>query len=227
MNNLRKELKYNITDNDFYLIKHNLNNLIKKDPNCKGEYYTITSLYFDDYKKTSYNQVKCGLSNRWKYRIRFYNYDDSYITLEKKHKINGLTNKTSVRITKDLLDNILKGNVKIEEKNNKLLNEFIIKIKTDLLKPIICIEYDRIPYVYKLGNVRITLDYNIRYTNRYNDLFNKDKKIYYLKDKILEVKYDELIPDFIRYKLELNHLEQISFSKFNNCIDSNRGRFLV
>ena len=106
------------------------------------------------------------------------------------------------------------------------MNDFIIKIKTELLKPIICIEYDRIPYVYKTGTVRITLDYNIRYTNNYNNLFNKDKKVYYLNEKILEVKYNELIPDFIRYRLELNHLEQISFSKFNNCIDNLNRRFL-
>ena len=225
MNKFRKELKYNITNQDFYIIQHNLNNLIKKDSNCKGDYYTISSIYFDDYKKTSYNQVKNGISNRWKYRIRFYNYDDSYIKLEKKHKINGLTNKTSVRITRELLVNILNNNVKIEEKNDKLLNEFIVKIKKDLLRPIICIEYDRIPYVYKIGTVRITLDYNLRYTNKYDDLFNKNKKVYYLKDKILEVKYNELIPDFIRYRLELNHLEQISFSKFNNCIDSLNRRF--
>lgn len=221
----RKELKYNINNNDFYIIKHNLNNLIKKDPNCKGEFYTISSIYFDDYNKTSYKQVKNGISNRWKYRIRFYNYDDSFIKLEKKHKINGLTDKTSIRITREMLDDILNNNLKIEEKNDKLLNEFIVKIKKDLLRPIICVEYDRIPYVYKLGNVRITLDYNIRYTSKYDDLFNENKKVYYLNDKILEVKYNDLIPDFIRYRLELNHLDQISFSKFNNCIEGMLGRF--
>lgn len=225
MNNFRNELKYKISDNDFFLIKHNLSNLIKKDPNCKGNYYTISSIYFDDYKRTSYNQVKNGISNRWKYRIRFYNYDDSYINLEKKHKINGLTNKTSVRINRNILNNILNNKIKIEEKNDKLLNEFIAKIKKDLLRPIICIEYDRIPYIYKLGNVRITLDYNIRYINKYDDLFNSEKRVYYLKEKILEVKYNDLIPDFIRYRLELNHLEQISFSKFNNCIESLYRRF--
>lgn len=217
---LRKELKYNITNKDFYIIKRNLDNLIKKDPNCRGDYYTISSIYFDDYKKTSYNQVKNGISNRWKYRIRFYNYDDSYIKLEKKHKINGLTNKTSIRISREILNNILNNKIKVEEDNEYLLNEFIIKTKKDLLRPVICIEYDRVPYIYKLGNVRITLDYNIRYTSKYNDLFNENKKTYYLNDKILEVKYNELIPDFIRYKLELNYLEQISFSKFNNCIDN-------
>lgn len=225
MNSFRKELKYKITYGDFYLIQHNLKNIIKKDPNCKGEYYTISSIYFDDYKKTSYNQVKNGISNRWKYRIRFYNYDDSYIKLEKKHKINGLTNKSSVRISKEFLDDILNNDIKIQEKNEPLLNEFLVKIKKDLLKPIICIEYDRIPFIYKIGNVRITLDYNIRYTNKYNDLFNSNKKTYYLKDEILEVKYNELIPDFIRYRLELNHLEQTSFSKFNNCINDLNRRF--
>lgn len=225
MKNLRKELKYKINDKDFYILKLNLNNLIKKDPNCIEDYYTISSIYFDDYNKTLYNQVKSGLSNRWKYRIRFYNYDSSFIKLEKKHKINGLTNKTSVCITKELLDDILNNKVKVKNIYDKLLNEFIVKMKKDLLRPIICIEYDRIPYIYKLGNVRITLDYNIRYTNNYKDLFNKDKKAYYLKEKILEVKYNELIPDFIRYRLELNHLEQISFSKFNNCIDNMLRRF--
>lgn len=225
MNNYRNELKYTITNNDFYLINHNLNSLLEKDINCKGEYYTISSIYFDNYKKTSYNQVKNGISERWKYRIRFYNYDDSYICLEKKYKINGLTNKKSVRITREIFNNILSNKIKISNKNEPLLNEFIIKMKTELLKPIICIEYDRVPYVYKVGNVRITLDYNIRYTNKYDDLFNNDKKVHYLKEKILEVKYNELIPDFIRFKLELNHLEQTSFSKFNNCIDSLNRRF--
>ena len=225
MNKFRKELKYNITNKDFYILQHNLTNLIKKDPNCKGDYYTISSIYFDDYKKTSYNQVKNGISNRWKYRIRFYNYDDSYIKLEKKHKVNGLTNKSCVVIDRQILNNILNNKIKVEEKNDKLLNEFIVKIKKDLLRPIICIEYDRIPFVHKLGNVRITLDYNIRYTNKYNDLFNSEKRVYYLKEKILEVKYNELIPDFIRYRLELNHLEQVSFSKFNNCIESLNRRF--
>lgn len=222
----RQELKYKITDKDFCLINHNLKNIIKKDSNCKGEYYTISSIYFDNYKKTSYNQVKEGISERWKYRIRFYNYDDLYINLEKKYKVNGLTNKTSVRITKKMLDNILHNNVRISKNNNPLLNEFIVKIKTEYLRPIICIEYDRIPYVYKLGNVRITLDYNIRYTNKFNDLFNNEKTVHYLKDKILEVKYNELIPDFIRFRLELNHLERTSFSKFNNCIDELSRRFL-
>jgi len=226
MNNIfRKELKYSITNNDFYILNNNLKNLINKDYNCEGDFYTISSIYFDTYNKTSYNQVKDGISERWKYRIRYYNHDDSYIKLEKKYKINGLTNKSSVRITKNTLKDILNKKIKINKNNSVLLNEFILKMKTELLRPIIYIEYNRIPYVYKVGNVRITLDFNIGYTNRFDNLFNKNKKIHYLEDRILEVKYNELIPDFIRYRLSLNHLNQTSFSKFNNCIDSLNRRF--
>ena len=123
----RNELKYKITDSDFYIINHNLKGLIRKDSNCKGDYYIISSIYFDNYKKTSYNQVKEGISERWKYRIRFYNYDDSYIKLEKKHKINGLTNKTSIRITRKTLENILSNKIRIEKNNAPLLNEFILQ----------------------------------------------------------------------------------------------------
>ena len=224
-NVFRKEIKYNITDNDFELINHNLKNLINRDNHCEGDHYTISSVYFDTYNKTSYRQVKDGISDRWKYRIRYYDYKDTYIKLEKKHKVNNLTNKSSIRISKKEFRDILNNKLKIKSNNPPLLNEFIIKMQTELLRPVICIEYDRIPYIYKLGNVRITLDYNIRYTNRFNNLFSKNKKVYYLNDKILEVKYNELIPDFIRFRLELNHLEQMSYSKFNNCLDSLNGRF--
>ena len=221
----RKEIKYSISDSDFYIINHNLKDLIIKDKDCENEYYTISSIYFDTYNKTSYRQVKDGISDRWKYRIRFYDYKDTYIKLEKKHKTNNLTDKTSIRISKKELREILNNKIKIKPNNPPLLNEFIMKIKNELLRPVICIEYDRIPYTYKLGNVRITLDYNLRYTNRFDKLFSKNKKVYYLQDKILEVKYNELIPDFIRFRLELNHLEQTSFSKFNNCIESLNRRF--
>lgn len=220
---MRKELKYNATFNDFEIIKGRLNSIIEKDPNCINNNYTITSIYFDDINFTSYNQVKCGISKRWKYRIRFYNYDDKYIKLEKKAKENGLTDKTSIIINKKVFSSILENKMKIENFNEPLLNEFIIKIYNNLLRPIICIEYDRIPYIYKPGNVRITLDYNIRYTNRFDDLFNKNKRMIELDEKVLEIKYDEFIPDFIRYKLELNYLDETSFSKYAKCMDKMLG----
>lgn len=223
MNNFRKELKYNINNYEFILIKESLNKILKKDEHCTNDFYTVSSIYFDNYMNMAYNQVKCGLSERWKYRIRFYNYDESFIKLEKKYKINNLTNKKETLINKEILDQILSGSIKISKENDELLNEFILSMKTEFLKPIIYIEYDRIPYIYRYDNVRITLDYNIRYTNIVNDVFNKERKMYYLKNKILEVKYNDFIPDFIFKNINLNNLSQTSFSKFLNSIDSFKG----
>jgi len=219
----RKEIKYLLSDNDFHLINENLKMILKKDKYCVNDFYTITSIYFDNYKNSSYNQVKCGISERWKYRIRFYNYDSSFIKLEKKYKVNNLTKKIDTIITLDMLNHILENNLKVSKNNSPLLNEFIIKVKTEMLRPIMLIEYDRIPYVYKTGNVRITLDFNIRYNDIFNDIFNKEKKMYYLNAKILEVKYNELIPDFIGKKIGINYLSETSFSKFMNSIDKYKG----
>ena len=219
----RKELKYNINNYEFSLINEELKRILKKDKYCIGDHYTITSIYFDNYKGQAYNQVKCGLSERWKYRIRFYNYDDGFIKKKKKYKINNLTNKQEALINREIYEKILSGKVRVSKDNSKLLNEFIIAMKTQGLRPIICIEYDRIPYVYKVDNVRITLDYNIKYTDKINDLFSKNKKMYYLNEKVLEIKYNELIPDFILKKININHLNNTSFSKFLNSIESNKG----
>ncbi len=206
----RKELKYIINDNDFYILNHNLKDLLKKDSNCKGEFYTISSIYFDTYNKTSYRQVKEGISNRWKYRIRYYNYDDSYIKLEKKHKINNLTKKDSIIISKKILNDILNNNIKINNENSPLLNEFAVKMQTELLRPIICIEYDRIPYVYKDGNVRITLDFNVRYTN--NDIKNEynNVNIIVVRDILVE-KFDKKLSLNISLKLTAKNIPKTSY----------------
>lgn len=219
--NYRSELKYIITNNDFNLLKHRLESLLKKDKNVIDGSYKITTIYFDNIYRTSYYQVLDGISQRWKYRIRFYNNNDKYIVLEKKYKINSRTNKTSVRITKQELDKIMKNEIDISLENHKLFNEFIIKLKTEMMRPIILVEYDRIPFVYDIGNIRITLDYNIGFSKEFDKAFTQDKNLIYLKERILEVKFNDLIPEHIRAKLELNHLERTSYSKFKNCIEGN------
>lgn len=219
--NYRSELKYIITNNDFNLLKYRLESLLKKDKNVIDGSYKITTIYFDNMYRTSYYQVLDGISQRWKYRIRFYNNNDEYIVLEKKYKINSRTNKTSIRITKQELDKIMKNEIEVSLENHKLFNEFIIKLKTEMMRPIILVEYDRIPFVYDVGNIRITLDYNIGFSKEFDKAFTQDKNLIYLKERILEVKFNDLIPEHIRAKLELNHLERTSYSKFKNCIEGN------
>lgn len=47
-------------------------------------------------------------------------------------------------------------------------------MRTRLLPPKVIVEYDRVPYIYPQGNVRITLDENIRSSSRV-ELFLEDQ----------------------------------------------------
>lgn len=223
----RHELKYNISKFDFNIIYYRLNGLLKTDIHSDNGEYMVSSIYFDTYSHTSYYQVVDGIGERWKYRIRYYNDDLSYIVLEKKYKINAMTNKQSVVITQMQLENILQGrDLEISSNNPALLNEFYIKILTEYLRPVIVITYKRVAYICDAGTVRITLDFDIGSSKEFDILSKGNRNIDYLPDIILEIKYTEFLPDYIRYNLALNHLEQISFSKFRNCIDQNGGSLL-
>lgn len=214
----RHELKYYINNLQFEEIKKRLSFLLPTDKNTtEGGSYFVRSLYFDDYKDTSYYQVLNGISKREKYRIRYYNYDLNYICLEKKDKLNNMTNKTSCRVTKEQVEDLLQGKLEIKQQNHKLLNEFILRTKFYGYKPVVIIDYDRIPYIYEVGNVRLTLDYNIAMDYNVNDFFKrKNLKIPIIEKgmKILEVKYDGYLPNYIAWLIASNTLEKTAYSKY-------------
>ncbi len=216
----RYEKKYKINNLQIEQIKNRLSSIMNLDSNLSNDgYYSIRSIYFDDYCDTNLNQVINGLSERFKYRIRFYNYNDNYIMLEKKYKINNMTKKTNCKLTSSQVNDIINNrDIVITKENPKLLNEFYLMIKTRNYTPKIIIDYDRVAYVYSAGNVRITIDYNLSCSYKIKDIFDKNLPKIPLMDEgyaILEVKYDEFIPDFIRYALQLNELERISYSKYS------------
>lgn len=216
----RHELKYIITDLQFEELKNRLSSLLKVDKNARADgTYFIRSLYFDDFYNTSYYQVLNGVSKREKYRIRYYNNDDSYICLEKKFKINNMTNKTSYRIERKCVEDLILGRLDVKKSNDKLLNEFIIKTKFYGYKPVVIVDYNRIPYTYVAGNVRITLDYNIAMNYKVSEFFEENGTSIPIIEKgfcILEVKYDDFLPNYIAWLLNINTLEQTSYSKYLN-----------
>ena len=128
-----------------------------------------------------------------------------------------MTHKTSCRVTKEQVEKLINGNLEIKKENNKLLNEFILKTKFYGYKPVVTLNYNRIPYVYKVGNVRLTLDYNISIDYNTDEFFKEDSiKIPIIENNmmILEVKYDEFIPNYIVWLFNINTLERTSYSKY-------------
>lgn len=214
----RYEKKFLINNIQMEILKNNLSAALYLDSNIKnpdGNYF-IRSLYFDDYKDTSYYQVIDGISKREKYRIRYYDLDPSYITLEKKSKQNNLGKKDKDKLTKEMVMKFI--NKEEIETDKPVIAELQTKMKTNLYKPVVIIDYLRSAFTYPINDVRITIDYNISCSYEISKFFEKDINSIPLLDKnmaILEVKYNDFLPDVIKRIINIKNLEVTSFSKYS------------
>lgn len=83
--NWRHELKYQISAADEAAICQRLFPVMKPDPHTGPDgRYQIRSIYFDNADDKALLEKINGLQKREKFRIRYYNDDFSFITLEKK-----------------------------------------------------------------------------------------------------------------------------------------------
>ena len=124
-------------------------------------------------------------------------------------------------LSPEQVERILNGEVlEADESSNPLLNKFVTLQKTKGLKPKVIVEYERIPYIYKAGNVRVTFDTNLSSSSEVGKFFTGG----YLKRpvmpkgmQLLEVKYDEFLPDYIYEIMQLGNMTQTAFSKYYLC----------
>ena len=184
--------------------------------------YLIRSIYFDNYKDKALREKVEGVPIREKFRVRYYNDDFSYITLEKKVKNNALCMKSDAEITKEECQNLLEGRLNwMRGHPSQLVQELYAKMHYQLLYPRVLVSYIREPYVYDAGNVRVTFDSDIR-TTLYHRSFLEEKVADISTadqpwDMILEVKYDAFLPTIIRDILQTNTIRQQAFSKYEAC----------
>mgnify|MGYP003300323420 CR=1 FL=1 len=221
-NRYRHEFKYLCSYAQLKMLEARLRGLVPLDPHVGEEgIYNIRSLYFDDYYDRYLKENEAGTDPREKFRIRIYNHSSERISLELKKKVRGKTQKLSCRLTEEQCRTLMAGEIPdIGKDAPALLQKLCLLMRTNLLRPKVIVEYDRVPYVYPQGNVRITLDENIRSSSR-TDLFLEDqiplRPILMAGQHVLEVKYDEYIPDFIYRTVQIENLRQTAFSKYYLC----------
>ena len=218
----RHELKYQVSDAQVQMLKNRITHLIPADSHAGADgTYTIRSLYFDDYENRCLRENEDGTDPREKFRIRIYNHSDRRITLECKRKERGKTHKTSCPLTRQQTELLMQGRILPDISSQPpLLQKLTMLMMTRRMRPVVIVEYDRIPYVYKDGNVRITLDTNIRSSSaveRFLDEQIPNRPVMPAGQQLLEVKYDEYLPDFIYRALQLHSLRQTAFSKYYIC----------
>lgn len=218
----RHELKYNITAAQLQLIKTRIGRLMSLDSHVGANgSYTIRSLYFDDYYDSCFWENENGTDPREKFRIRIYNHSTDRITLECKRKERGKTLKTACPLTLAQTEYLMEGKALPDiGQQPPLLQKLTLEMLTRQLHPVVIVEYDRIPYVYPNGNVRATLDSNIASSSAIECFLDEQvqkRPVMPLGQQLLEVKYDEYLPDFLYRSLQLPSLQQTAFSKYYLC----------
>jgi SPX domain protein involved in polyphosphate accumulation len=196
---------------------------MKLDPHTDSSgRYQIRSIYFDNYNDKALREKISGMSHREKYRIRYYNDDPGFIVLEKKIKDNSLTMKYDAVITEADCRRLIDGDLSWMPGSNKpLVQELYVKMKGELLKPRVLVSYIREPYIYAPGNVRVTFDSDIRTSLYSRSFLDPDRQDIPAADSpdtmILEVKYDDYLPEVIQHIVQTKGLRQEAFSKYGAC----------
>ena len=213
----RHEWKYEINHMDRLILRQRLRAIASQDENTINGGYDIRSLYFDNLYDKALREKIDGVNQREKFRLRYYNGDTSMIRLEKKSKINGLCNKQSAVISENEVQMILDGEYDfLKESGKLLLQEFYAKIKSQGLRPMVIVDYHREPYVYGPGNVRITIDSDMRTSRRVKGFLDWNTNMLPIKNSptLLEVKWDEFLPDVIKEAVDLGNRRVGAFSKY-------------
>ena len=218
----RHELKYYINFFEYHKLRLRLEKILSKDTysDSDGNYH-IRSLYFDDMSNSALFEKQAGILSRKKFRIRIYNKNNNIIKLEKKERVGHFIRKESAKISIDDYFKILDGNLEfLIQSNNSVLMQFYIEIRQRNLKPNVIVDYVREAYVSNISNIRITFDKELRTGLTSVDLFNKETPTIKALDEpwmILEVKYDNFLPHYIKNILQLQSQQRYAISKFVIC----------
>ena len=216
----RHEWKHEINYSDLLAIRSRLSAVARPDPHASGGRYLIRSLYFDNASDKALREKIDGVNMREKFRIRYYNGDTSFISLEKKSKKNGLGTKFSARLTPEEAQKIVDGDLDwMIGSGRPLIEELYCKMQYQGMRPKTIVDYTREPFIYEPGNVRVTFDYDIRTGLGSTDFLNPDCTTIPAGDAgiILEVKWDNFLPSIIRDCVQMPGRRVSAFSKYAQC----------
>ncbi len=213
----RHELKHYINYSDYMQLRSRLRHIASLDDYSQsGGSYRVRSLYFDNYYDKALHEKLNGLNNREKFRLRLYNSDTSFIRLEKKSKVNNLCRKDSEALTLEQAEEIIHGDYSpLKDAGSQLLLEFYAKLHYQQLRPKCVIDYNREAYIFPAGNVRVTIDSDIRKSVNVDSFLDDSIPTIPIQGTIiLEVKYDNFLPEIIRGITSLSSRQSAAFSKY-------------
>lgn len=228
---MRHELKYVISPVQYFLLKGRLTPFLQADKHAgpDGNYF-IRSIYFDSDDYRAMQEKIIGADNRRKYRLRFYNGNSRDCNLECKIKKGPRIEKTFSRLTPEEVRALMEGNISFaNEVPEGPLGELALLEKNEHFRPVIVVDYLREAYVYPASNVRITFDKEIA-AGKVEGCMERKRSLANVLPPghmVLEVKYDEYIPQHISSLIASIRPVQTAASKYVMCTNEKmEGRIL-
>ena len=215
----RSENKYRLSCQEAFTMRERLDKMLESDAHAQGKDYCVRSLYFDSFNNIDFATKLAGTEIRKKIRLRVYSPDDQMCKLENKQKHGDLQHKVSLLIGRDAAEGLIAGEygVLVQYFNKaSVAVEMYQTMMQGLYHPVVMIEYRRLAYEYPMYNTRLTLDYNIRYSESCFSLFSHNIAFTPALDDevVLEVKYNGKLMHFISDVLKPYHLIQTATSKY-------------
>lgn len=222
----RHELKFFIDRAEMDVLVRRLGAIIPRDSNAEAGEYMIRSLYFDDEFDSAYEEKLAGVESRKKYRIRIYNLSDSVIKLECKQKQGHYINKTSAALSREEADAVIAGDYGfLSSRCEDVCRQFYFECADRGMKPRVIVDYDRTPFVFPYGDVRITFDCRIRAGLFCGSLFDRQLPVAEVLEPgrlVMEVKFTEYLPEVIRSLLCVSDGEYTAYSKYTMCLEKKK-----
>lgn len=218
LNVYRSEWKFFLNKAEYVYLRDILSKIMTLDPNMgeKGEYF-IRSLYFDSVDNIDYVTKMMGIEKRKKIRFRIYDTDSSKVKMEVKNRFNHYMLKESLTISKEDTLCLIKGDYSVLDHYDRNVARKVKNImQAGGYTPKILVDYEREAFTYPEHNVRVTFDKNIR-AKVTSDMFNNDLSMVPLIQQpvtVLEVKYDQVLPKYIKDVISSADLLQSSISKY-------------
>lgn len=218
---MRHEIKSRLAPAEVPALRARLQAVMRPDPHARADgAYEIHSVYLDTPTRRALNEKQVGMPVRHKYRIRYYNDNREFFRLERKSKVGSLCDKVGCSLTREEAERFMAGDTDwMARDERQLLREVFLRSRTELMAPSVQVHYTREAYIYGPGNVRVTLDSDIR-TGLWDPDFLElgQPRIRTQGDDfvLLEVKFDAYLPDIIR-DITCCHCRPMGFSKFEAC----------
>jgi len=218
----RHELKHIINQPEAMALRQRLSAVMAHDSHAGPDgAYRVRSLYFDNYEDRALQEKLDGISCREKFRLRYYGEDMTLIKLERKTKQHGLCRKYAATITADDCRRLLTGDAGwLLDRPEPVCRELYVRMKDQLLRPRTLVAYTREAYVFLPRNVRVTLDTQIRSGLNSTDFLNPEVPTLEAGPAgltILEIKYDEFLPDIIGDIVQVQNRQAMAVSKYATC----------